>query len=201
VRASLFTVLLAFAACGPAQRSEPQAPAPTSAPAPAPDLVEAPAPVVAVPAAATRPKGVAQVLVAEHNRYRAKHCAPPLAWSPELAAVAQKWADALKAKGCMFGHSNNSKYGENLAAGTTGAMPAEAVVAMWYDEVAKYSFKRPGFSMETGHFTQLVWTDTRSLGCGMAQCNGMDVWVCNYDPPGNWDGQYPEHVLPTSCKK
>lgn len=162
-------------------------------------------PPEAAPAAATKPaaspKGAPQVIVDEHNRYRAKHCAPPLTWSPKLAEVAQKWADTLKAKGCMFGHSNNSTYGENLAAGTTGAMPPEAVVAMWYDEVAKYSFKKPSFSMETGHFTQLVWTDTKSVGCGMAQCKGMDIWVCNYDPPGNWDGQYPEHVLPTSCKK
>lgn len=207
---------LVLVACGPMQRTEPspqpvarsgppggaadpwQPPSPSEGPAPEPVVAAAPAPKAPTPG---KPSGSAEVIVDAHNRYREKHCAPPVTWSPTLAQVAQKWADTLKAKGCMFGHSNNNKYGENLAAGTTGALPPEAVVAMWYDEVAKYSFKKPAFSMETGHFTQVVWTTTTQVGCGMAQCKGMDIWVCNYDPPGNWEGRYKEHVLPTSCKK
>lgn len=212
-------ILATAAACGPMQRTEPPAPAqpiahehagppggnadpwtasaPASAPAPTAPATTAPTPT---PASVTLPPA-ARDIVETHNRYRAKHCAPPLTWSPALAEVAQKWADTLKAKGCMFGHSNNNKYGENLAAGTTGALPPEAVVTMWYDEVKLYSFAKPAFSMETGHFTQVVWTTTTQIGCGMSQCKGMDVWVCNYDPPGNWEGRYREHVLPTSCRK
>lgn len=34
-----------------------------------------------------------------HNEYRAKHGVPPLKWSDELAAGAQKWADHLAATG------------------------------------------------------------------------------------------------------
>ena len=138
-------------------------------------------------------------LVAAHNRVRAQHCAPPLTWSTTLAQVAQQWANTLRDRGCKFEHSGG-QYGENLAAGTTGAMDPEAVVAMWYDEVKGYSFKQPGFSMQTGHFTQVVWRGTTSVGCGMAQCGGNDIWVCNYDPPGNWEGQYPEQVRPVGCK-
>ncbi len=143
----------------------------------------------------------AETFITEHNRYRAKHCAQPLAWSPQLAADAQKWADTLEAKGCMFGHSGG-KHGENLAAGTTGAVPPEEVVRMWYDEVKLYSFSKPtGFSMETGHFTQVVWLDTTQVGCGMVQCKGNDIWVCQYESPGNWEGQFRQKVLPTSCTK
>ncbi|MGE0403490.1 MAG: CAP domain-containing protein [Kofleriaceae bacterium] len=143
----------------------------------------------------------AETFITEHNRYRAMHCAGPLTWSPQLAADAQKWADTLEAKGCVFGHSGG-KHGENLAAGTTGALPPEEVVRMWYDEVKIYDFKKPtGFSMETGHFTQVVWTDTTQVGCGMAQCKGNDIWVCQYERPGNWEGQYRQKVLPSSCKK
>ena len=80
-------------------------------------------------------------------------------------------------------------------------MQYAATPPLWYDEIAKYSFKKPTFSMETGHFTQVVWTTTTQVGCGMTQCKGLDIWVCNYDPPGNWEGQYPQHVLPASCKK
>ncbi|MDX2088195.1 MAG: CAP family protein [Kofleriaceae bacterium] len=217
-RTTIFGAVLLLA-CGPMQRTEPsphqpvaqeQAGPPGGAADPWQVQPSAQEPVVAAapapkapppPKPAVSPSGPAEVIVDAHNRYREKHCAPPLTWSPKIAEVAQTWADSLKAKGCAFGHSNNNKYGENLAAGTTGALPPEAVVAMWYDEVAKYSFKKPGFSMETGHFTQVVWTTTTEVGCGMAQCKGMDIWVCNYAPPGNWEGRYKEHVLPTSCKK
>jgi uncharacterized protein YkwD len=142
---------------------------------------------------------VAERFVAAHASARAKHCAGPLTWSPKLATYAQKWADTLKSKGCVFGHSGG-RYGENLAAGTEGVLDPEATVAMWYDEVKQYRFPDGGFSMKTGHFTQLVWRTTSQVGCGHAQCNGNDIWVCEYDPPGNYDGEYRANVLPTGCR-
>jgi uncharacterized protein YkwD len=141
----------------------------------------------------------AQQLVDAHNRVRAKHCAKPLAWSAKLAQVAQQWADSLRAKGCVFGHSGGS-FGENLAAGTSGTLDAGDVVKMWYDEVSHYRFPNGGFSAQTGHFTQVVWRATARVGCGRSKCNGMDIWVCEYDPPGNWQGQYRENVLPAGCR-
>jgi len=141
----------------------------------------------------------AQQLVDAHNRVRAKHCAKPLAWSAKLAQVAQQWANALRDKGCVFGHSGGD-FGENLAAGTSGTLDADDVVKMWYDEVAHYRFPNGGFSSQTGHFTQGVWRGTARVGCGRSRCNGMDIWVCEYDPAGNWQGQYRENVLPVGCK-
>jgi uncharacterized protein YkwD len=141
----------------------------------------------------------AQALVDAHNRARARHCARPLVWSSKLAQVAQEWAKTLRDRGCMFGHSGGS-YGENLAAGTAGILDPEAVVKMWYDELAQYKFPDGGFSMKTGHFTQVVWRGTAHVGCGRSQCKGMDIWVCEYDPAGNWDGQYRENVLPLGCR-
>jgi hypothetical protein len=29
----------------------------------------------------------------------------------------------------------------------------------------------------------------------------MDIWVCEYDPPGNWERQYRENVLPVGCRR
>jgi pathogenesis-related protein 1 len=137
-------------------------------------------------------------LLEAHNRLRAKHCAPPLSWSPKVAASAQKWANTLRDRGCMLGHSGG-QYGENLAAGTEGAMDAAQVVGMWYEEIKRYSFRRGGFSMKTGHFTQVVWRETTQVGCGHSRCNGLDVWICQYDPPGNVEGQYRQNVLPVGC--
>ncbi|MBC7974192.1 MAG: hypothetical protein H7138_04350, partial [Myxococcales bacterium] len=144
------------------------------------------------------PSGDADAFLTAHNAARAKHCAAPLIWSPKLAQIAQQWANALRDKGCQFGHSGGST-GENLAAGTSGTLDPEAVVKMWYDEVSLYKFPNGGFSMKTGHFTQVVWRGTTQVGCGRSQCNGMDIWVCEYDPPGNWEGQYRENVKPTGC--
>lgn len=208
---------LILAACGSSNSNAPSSPAyvdpsagtqsageekpylendPVDLPKEKPDRAQ-PAP----PSAASAPSSEAQQWVAAHNKYRAKHCAPPLTWSPKLAQIAQSWANTMKKNNCAFEHSGNETVGENLAGGTAGALDTEATVAMWYDEVKLYKFGSGGFSMNTGHFTQLVWTDTRQVGCGHVTCNGMELYVCNYDPPGNWEGQYREHVLPTSCKK
>jgi pathogenesis-related protein 1 len=135
-----------------------------------------------------------------HNQQRAKHCAPALRWSDQLARTAQRWAVQIAKDGCKLKHSG-ARFGENLAAGTIGAFSPEEIVQMWYREIAQYKFERGGFSMKTGHFTQLVWRATREVGCGMSQCNGLDVWVCNYDPPGNVEGGFRAEVLPRSCRK
>lgn len=182
---ALAGILTVLSACSGASAT-----ARTSGSADVPSVGAAPAPSA---------PGAMRALLDAHNQRRAEHCAPPLAWSPELAATAQAWADSLRDRGCAFEHSQ-SNLGENLAAGTEGTLDGEAVTEMWYAEVRGFDFRRGGFSMETGHFTQVVWAATERVGCGIAQCNGMDVWVCNYDPPGNLEGAYRENVRPTSCR-
>lgn len=89
-------------------------------------------------------------------------------------------------------HSSNSDrpgFGENLAGGS-GNWPylytTPAAVKMWYDEVKYFNFRRGGFTMKTGHFTQVVWKRSTKLGCGHYKSN----IVCRYGPPGNYRGQY-----------
>ena len=141
----------------------------------------------------------ARAIVAAHDARRAEHCAPPIAWSDELAQVAQAWADQIASHGCALQHSSGP-YGENLAAGTAGTLSPEQVVEMWYGESARYRYRNARFSMQTGHFTQVVWAGTARIGCGTTTCNGMDVFVCNYDPPGNIQGEFEENVRPASCR-
>jgi uncharacterized protein YkwD len=139
---------------------------------------------------------VSDALTNTHNRVRKNHGAPPLTWSPTVATSAQHWADNLRSKGCILQHSGSAKYGENLAAGTSSMMTPEHAVEMWAEEEKEYSFKKGGFSMKTGHFTQVVWKDTKSVGCGSTQCKGLTIWVCQYDPPGNVEGEYARNVQP-----
>jgi hypothetical protein len=100
--------------------------------------------------------------------------------------------------GCFLQHSGGPN-GENLAAGTSGTLTPEGVAGMWYEESRHYSFARGGFSMKTGHFTQVVWRATQELGCGRSSCNGLDIFVCQYGPPGNVEGEYRQNVLPKGC--
>ena len=142
-----------------------------------------------------------QEVLDSHNRHRANHCAAPLTWSDALASRAQQWADQLQQSGCAFQHSQNSPYGENLYFfAPAGNMSPNQIATGWYDEVSLYNFNSGAFSMSTGHFTQLIWRDTQKLGCGVSMCNGGEIWVCNYDPPGNVQGYYKAQVLPTSCR-
>ncbi len=137
-------------------------------------------------------------VLAAHNHARAEHCAPPLEWSTELANTASRWANELASRGCPLEHSQTG-LGENLFAATAGSRtPAEAV-QVWVDERDLYDFDRGGFSMQTGHFTQVVWKGTQRVGCATLECNGLDFWVCNYDPAGNMRGGYQANVSRRGC--
>jgi len=195
--------LVALAACGGSAVEA--APAPSHAAKPKPKPAASSEPKIApAPEPKADPKpvgGVAQQYIDAHNKYRAKHCAAPLSWSSKLADIAQKWANHLRDRCGTLEHSAGTQYGENLAAGSIGALDPTSAVDMWYDEIKRYKFPNGGFSMTTGHLTQLLWRSTRQVGCGHAQCKGLDIYVCEYDPPGNWEGQYRNEVLPASCKK
>ncbi|KAL9977239.1 hypothetical protein ACROYT_G014621 [Oculina patagonica] len=65
----------------------------------------------------------------------------------------------------------------------------------WYDEIEYYNYKNPVFSMNTGHFTQVVWKSTTKLGCGVATKSGKTYVVARYYPPGNYNNQYRQNVM------
>jgi|JI10StandDraft_1071094.scaffolds.fasta_scaffold56972_6 uncharacterized protein YkwD len=190
---------MAASACPAPSQSPAGAAVEPSEAAASPSGTEAAAQPWEEPAGEPAPAAPERPIVVAHNRVRAEHCAPDLVWSPALEAEATAWARQLAADGCAFAHSSTA-YGENLAAGTTGALDADAVVAMWADEAALYDWKRPGFSMKTGHFTQVVWKDTQAIGCATVTCRGLDLWVCNYEPAGNVEGAFPANVAPRGCR-
>ena len=136
-----------------------------------------------------------KAILSLHNGYRAEHCVPALTWSAELAAAAQRWAE-----NCWIGHdSKRGHIGENIAWG--GDRSASSAVDAWYKEVKVYNYAKPGFASSTAHFTQMVWKDTKQIGCGVAKCylGTVRLWVCRYGPTGNWAGKYPQNV-PKRCK-
>lgn len=131
-------------------------------------------------------------LLAAHNRERMAADVPPLRWDARLAADADKWARELAATGA-FEHAEDTEHGENLWMGTRGHFAPEAMVGLWIEEKVHY---RPGpFSAgdapAVGHYTQLMWRDTRHVGCAVAEGVEDDVLVCRYAQAGNILGERP----------
>ena len=145
---------------------------------------------LAVPAGAQQGRSIAGEMVAAHNAVRARVGVRPLVWSDRLAAHAQTCATELLKRG-IFEHRPKSDFGENLYE-IRGAKAAPAgVVRDWASEAVDYDYKANTCRRVCGHYTQLVWRGTREVGCGVAQDIKRQVWVCNYNPPGNWEGRKP----------
>jgi len=137
--------------------------------------------------------GSAQVsneMLALHNAARARAGTPPLAWSSQLAARSQTWANTLLARG-EFRHTPSPVYGENLFEIVGAAASPAEVVNMWMSESPNYNYSSNTCSGTCGHYTQIIWNTTRSVGCASARGHDREIWVCTYDPPGNWIGRRP----------
>jgi pathogenesis-related protein 1 len=147
--------------------------------------------LVALAAIAPAQPRLAEEMLDAHNQVRSRVKVAPLQWSHQLASRAQDWANSLLTRG-QFLHRPKSPYGENLfeIRGTT-ASPS-MVVDAWAGEAPNYDYKsnrcRRGMC---GHYTQVIWASTQQVGCAVARNRSREVWVCNYDPPGNWVGQRP----------
>ncbi|KAI3935106.1 hypothetical protein MKW92_029703 [Papaver armeniacum] len=117
-----------------------------------------------------------------HNWVRAQKLEMPLIWDSRLENYARSWANQRKSD-CSLQHSlpkGNFKLGENIYWGSgTSWEPTDAVNA-----------RRTG--KECGHYTQIVWRNTRRIGCARVECDDGDVFMnCNYSPPGNIIGERP----------
>jgi pathogenesis-related protein 1 len=134
-----------------------------------------------------------KAISAYHNKVRADVGVGPLQWSPALANYAQEWADHLATTTCTMKHRTEPLYGENLFQATAGAYTAVDGAKAWESEKKDFhgSALTQANAQAVGHYTQMVWRDTRMLGCGEAVCNALLLVTCNYDPPGNVLGRKP----------
>ncbi|RWS00077.1 Golgi-associated plant pathogenesis-related protein 1-like protein [Dinothrombium tinctorium] len=138
-----------------------------------------------------------------HNHYRKKHGVPDLVLNSKISAFAKEWAEKL-AKSNRFDHRPNNSYGENIyfASSTnpafviTGKDPVES----WYKEISAHKFGKEPTNLSSGHFTQVIWKESKELGVGIGRNGNNFIVVANYSPAGNVIGRFAENVPPPKAR-
>ncbi|CAG0903171.1 unnamed protein product [Darwinula stevensoni] len=154
-----------------------------------------------------------QLIVSAHNSWRARVASgQETRGNPGPQPKASNMRRMVYVRALYSDRSFNVSFlsaGQNLymSWGSSGSKPNwTAAVKAWYDEVAlfsKFSISPFKFTMDTGHYTQVVWADTYAVGCGyVAYKGGYQLYVCNYGPAGNYIGMtvYGDGA-PCSCCK
>lgn len=129
----------------------------------------------------------------EHNKARTEFGVAPLVWSDKLSKDAENWAAKLAREGRLYHSPRDARRGsgENLWMGSTGWFRPTQMTDGFIDEKRYF---RPGVFpnvsttgkwSDVGHYTAIVWPETKQVGCALAKGPRMDVLVCRYYPAGN----------------
>ncbi|CAI9730330.1 uncharacterized protein LOC115217114 isoform X4 [Octopus vulgaris] len=132
-----------------------------------------------------------KIILDLHNQFR-KDVNPAacdmlkLSWDEDLEYVAQKWAD-----NCYFEHEpafrriipGKFDVGQNLGLRHSNW---SHVIGSWNAENRSFTYNGTNDFRKTGHYTQVVWASTATVGCGYTACTNIGrLYVCNYGPGGN----------------
>ncbi|CAN8288396.1 unnamed protein product [Cochlearia groenlandica] len=127
-----------------------------------------------------------------HNAARSQVGVANLVWDTTVATYALNYANSRKSD-CNLVHSGGP-YGENLAKGSSSTFSAISGVNLWVNEKPYYNYTSNSCigGNQCLHYTQVVWRNSVKVGCARVQCTNSWWFVaCNYNPPGNYIGQYP----------
>ncbi|KAM0937358.1 putative CAP domain-containing protein [Dioscorea sansibarensis] len=134
----------------------------------------------------------AQDFVTAHNSARSAVGVGPVTWDTTVAAYAQNYANQ-RIGDCKLVHSGGP-YGENLFWGSGAEFTAADAVNSWVSEKQYYDYASNtcAAGKVCGHYTQVVWRSSTSIGCARVKCNSGAIFIiCNYKPAGNIVGQRP----------
>lgn len=140
-----------------------------------------------------------EIIINGHNYKRSLHeNTGNLTWNDTLANFAAKFVANYNCASGSIEHSDWD-FGENIAIGHS----VNGSINGWYNEIKDYDFSKSEFSESTGHFTQVIWKDTTQVGCAVRYCNSYwgNITVCEYNPSGNWDGEFKNNVMPLKSAK
>ncbi|KAM7274438.1 hypothetical protein ACFE04_016304 [Oxalis oulophora] len=167
-------------------------PPPVQPPPPPPPVKPPPLPTL-VSLGTPPPNSIQKEFLDAHNRVRMKFGEPLYAWSKSLADYAEKWANA-RMDDCRMIHSAG-EHGENLFWGLNTHWTPTEMVQRWVRESETYNSNTNRCEPKDSclHYTQIIWKDSRSLGCAYVVCSNQKgiLGVCEYDPPGNYKDENP----------
>ena len=135
-----------------------------------------------------------------HNYYRRYHHAGPLTINNQLSRIAENYSRRLAYTIRALQHSNNrynnEPLGENLYYCIGKEPNGNDATKSWYDEIQYHDFYSDYGCSASGHFSQLVWNNSKEVGFGVTKNNnGQWFVVANYFPAGNTMGKFRENVL------
>lgn len=137
------------------------------------------------------PRCSASIVLKAHNKYRKELGIAPLKWDVSLQRSSVAYARKL-VRTNRFEHTKTRKYGENLWKGSGRVFTYTEMVRSWGSEKKFFKYGVNTFIVansnwrQVGHYTQMIWRDTKRVGCGGAGSfrTGF-VFVCHYKKPGN----------------
>ncbi|ESO92462.1 hypothetical protein LOTGIDRAFT_233202 [Lottia gigantea] len=148
-------------------------------------------------------------IVNQHNSYRKSEYASnmiKLTWDEALSRESSYWVEK-----CRFEHKG-SGLGENLYFDDYKKSVKDFVtdaLNSWYEERRHWQVSKGNCGLAC-HYTQMVWANTTTVGCGIKKCpvmndNGRTIkdttlFACFYYPKGNMYGSYPFTIGPICSK-
>ncbi len=132
-----------------------------------------------------------QQILNEHNFYRKIVGAPPLSWSDTVELYARQQVERIIQN--PNDYEITPYYGINIYRSPQNPTPAK-IVNYWAKEQRYYHGEviTEDNVKQFGHYTQIIWKQTFSLGCAIGETKGgVYVVVCLYNPKGNRIGNKP----------
>jgi len=156
-----------------------------------------------------------KIIVDVHNKLRRQEGASDmekLSYNSKIAALAQTWS-----QGCVFDHGNPpfnqadigyAELSQNIFISTDPTFRADDAVLEWYKEKADFFYDEVQCTegKMCGHYTAVTWAKINQVGCGVTFCpfasgyTDAYLFVCNYAPVGNYEGEKPFKKGP-ACSK
>ncbi len=143
-----------------------------------------------------------QSVLSKQNCARARYGLAPMDWDWQLAADA-----AVHAERCIFAHASQIGKGPPVLQGENLSVASGQPVGVdgWLREETNFACAdNQCLRGQCGHWTQILWNDTKRVGCAKKRCASVtdgqgqdigfgdaDLLVCRYSPPGNYIGQNP----------
>ena len=143
-----------------------------------------------------------------HNEARKEVGSPPLVWSEKLEKQALLYAKILARKdnkqnmkhsqtndGENMTYSYSAEIIDTVVTPTFSSTPLTDASVGWYEEIKDYRYskiKKIRIGPPVGHYTQMVWKNTKKVGIAYAVSKKGSVYVvARYFPAGNVIGQHP----------